>query len=534
MLLHFEHFAEFEKSLALQCSIYTEEPYYKDERISDNTDTKLLYNGKDSCVTQEIIECLPQRVMKVAHSYEHYKFNINLLPAMNYMGLRGCKFDTAAAQNELTKTEAKIAVLGDEVNTLVANKFNPKSVPDKQWLLYEFFGFTPYARYGRSTKEEVLLRYYAREHHPILKKVIELISLRTRKSDILKLSTDADGRIRSNFNLVGTNTARISSSESSARVAYFTKSGILKWDFTGTNLQNVTKDLRICFIPDSEEYDFWQCNLSGADGWTVSADLAALGSTTMLDDYLVGIKPAKVLLLMLDEYELGRDPGAINKLERAEILRRTKLIKFPEERDSLGREGDWKYLCMKRVQHGSNYDMEPDKLSATIFKDSDGTIDLTSKEAGLYEYFYRLRYNTEARKNFIQRELSEKGYLQTASGFRRQFFGIRNRRDPDSAIVREALACEPQANTTYVCNRALFNLWYDQDNRTQRNTFYVEPLLQIHDAMAGQYPVAARKWAAEKLHSYFNTTIRIHGIDIRIPFEGGYGPNWKKTHEGVI
>ena len=531
MFKQWETFPELEKGLGVIASIWTEEPYYKSERLSDNTDVKLLYNGKDSCITEEANRNLETQLIKEPKSYAHYRFNISLIPAVSYLSLRGCKFDHAAADYELRKTNEQISTLNTLINDSLGREFNPKSVKDKQWLLYTFFGYEPYKRYGQTTKEEVLLRYYAKHRHPILKQVIELVSLRTRRSDIGKLVTDPDGRIRSNFNLVGTNTGRISSSSSSARVAYFTKTGILKWDFTGTNLQNVTKDLRICFVPDNDQLAFWQCDLSGADGWTVGADLAALGHTTMLDDYLAGIKPAKVLLLMLDEYEAGRDPGTINRLDRSELRRLTKLLKFPDEHDSLGRPGDWKYLCMKRVQHGTNYDMEPDKLAATIFKDSEGTIDLTTKDAALYQYLYKLRYNPGARREYIKRTLADKGYLTSAAGIRRQFFGLRSRKDPEPEIIREALAFEPQANTTFAANLALRNLWFDEENRTPLNTLFIEPLLQIHDAMAGQFPRAAASWAMQKLHSYFDFSLTIHGIDVHIPFEGGYGANWKECKE---
>jgi hypothetical protein len=251
----------------------------------------------------------------------------------------------------------------------------------------------------------------------------------------------------------------------------------------------------------------------------------------MLEDYLAGIKPAEVLLLMLDEYEAGRDPSSINRLNRTELRARTKAIRFPEGRDSQGRAGDWKYLCMKRVQHGTNLDMGPDLLAATIFKDSEGEIDLTNKEAGIYQYLYKCRYNTDVRRDFIVRELRDKGYLQCASGFRRQFLAIRNRKEPENDIVRQALATEPQSNTTYVCNKALQNLWYDEENRSEHNTLYIEPLLQIHDAMAGQFPRAATRWAVDKLRTYFRNPITIHGINVSIPFAGGYGPNWLHTHE---
>lgn len=550
MLKHWELFPEFEKSLAVQTSIYTEEPYYKNERTSGNDDTKLIYNAKDSAVTYECLLAQDMLMRQAPRSEQHYRGNIELLPAINYMHLRGCLFDAKRASAHIETTLADIERLGGSVNlikktkknedsltggelgALVGRPINAKSTADKQWLLYDFLGYKPYSLFGTSTEEVVLYKYYAKERNPAVKTLIQLVNARTRKSDIEKLTTNEDGRIRSNYNLAGTNTARLNSQASNALVAYFTKTGILKWDQTGTNLQNVTKELRDCFIADPS-FAFFQCDLAGADAWTVAADLAALGHSTMLDDLLAGIRPAKVLLLMLEEYEAGRNPATINNLDRQELARRTKALKFPDGRDEQGRQGDWKYLCMKRVQHGTNYGMQPDRLSLTIFKDSDGTIDLTTKEAGIYQYLYRLRYNPDARTEYIERTLKDKnGVIRTAAGFQRKFYNIRyGKLDPQ--VVREALAFEPQVNTTYATNRALHKLWYDPANRTSKGALFIEPILQIHDALCGQYGEKYASWARERIPTYFKNPLIIHGIEINIPFEGNYGPDWRNTKHPI-
>ena len=86
----------------------------------------------------------------------------------------------------------------------------------------------------------------------------------------LELKTDRDSRIRCSYNLVGTETGRLSCSGSVTG--------------SGTNLQTITKQLRYLYQPDPGYY-FFQCDLSGADGWTVAARASQLGDPTMLDDY---------------------------------------------------------------------------------------------------------------------------------------------------------------------------------------------------------------------------------------------------------
>jgi len=309
---------------------------------------------------------------------------------------------------------------------------------------------------------------------------------------------------------------------------------VTEWVNTGTNLQNVTKELRDCFVPDDANHDFWQFDLAGADGWTVAADLAALGHPAMLEDYLAGIKPAKVLMLLLGEYEAGRNPALLNNLPRHEIKARCdSLVIIEGERDSSGRPSDWKYLCCKKVQHGTNYDGKPPTIARLVFEDSDGAVNLTPQEVGIYQHLYKLRYKPDVRNDWIRRTLSEKGYLTAAAGIRRTFYGIRSRNAIDDAIVREASAFEPQANTTFATNLALDKLWHDPENRQSSGWLRIEPLLQIHDALAGQYHSSLRSWVPERFRTYFNNPILIHGISINIPADGGWGTDWKNCKNKI-
>lgn len=533
MMKHWECFPELERSLAVCTSIYTEQPYYKDGRVSEDPDVKLRYNLTDSQVTHEVNDETERKLVTCPSSHRHYRFNVNLIPAYNYVMLRGCKFDCEKAAILREAVTKDIHALNTEIEGVLGREFNVKSVVDKRWLLYTHLGYKPLKRYGDSTAEDVLLHYWTKEQNPLVRLVIRAIRKRTRLSDIKKLLPNVDGRIRSSYDIVGTNTGRLSSRSS---IAMELLDG--EWTHTGTNLQNVTKDLRCCFIPDTPDYDFWQFDLSGADGWTVAADLGLLGHGAMLEDYLYGIKPALVLYYMLQEHSAGRSPSAVNQLDRSTLkneLRRVKqeIDALEGKTDPQGRPLDWQYLCCKRVQHGSNYGARPEKIAEVVFGDSDGTIVLSPKDALLYQSLYKSRYQTDARNEAIRRRLADSGALVAACGIRRQFFGIRNRRDIDDSIVREAAAFEPQANTTWATNKALERLWYDRQNRTSRGTLFVEPLLQIHDALAGQYKSRDRSWAHEKLKEWFRNPLRIAGTEITIPADGKYGENWKETKTSI-
>ena len=539
MMKHWEIYNELEKSLGVCTSIWIEEPYYKDERESSG-DRKLHYNFKDSACTKGIDESMEGPLNERPGPAAHYAFNVALIPPYTYMHLRGCRFDGVRAAAHLKKAtdehDSLIAKIDGAVGPALEaagyeRPFNVKSVDHKEWFLYDHLQLEPYKRYGRTTKEEILHRFYKKTKNETLQQIIQAVALRTRMSDIEKLTPNADGRIRTSYDLVSTVTARLNSRESSiTEHVGFVKSGPRKgapvYAEFGTNLQNVTKPIRDVFITDGPDYLMFQADLEGADAWTVAADLSAKGDPRMLDDLLAGVKPSKLLLRMLEEIEAGRDPSLIARMDSVAAKAECDKIIVPEGTLDDGRPADWKYTCMKRVQHGSNYLGQEETIAATIFKDSDGRIDVPPFQIAQYQRLYFLRYNIDSRKEYIRETLQRTGRLQTAAGVNRKFFGIRNPRMIDDDIIRQAMASEPQTNTTYATNLALRRMWNDPSNRRKSGALFIEPLLQIHDALAGQFPVRLRDFARSKLREWFDNELVINGIKVRIPVDIKVGPSW--------
>jgi hypothetical protein len=235
---------------------------------------------------------------------------------------------------------------------------------------------------------------------------------------------------------------------------------------------------------------------------------------------------------MLDEHTAGRDPQAINRLSRQELLLRTETIDTKVD-DGSGRPRGWKYLCMKRVAHGTNYGAQPETVATTIFKDSEGSVDLSKREAAIYQWMYRLRYNPDVRTQWIEGELKKHQALTAACGIHRRFFDIRGSYSIEPGILRSACAFEPQANTTFATNVALRNLYYDPENRNSQGHLFVEPLLQIHDALAGQFKKKHLAWVRQKMPQWFNVPLVIHGVSVTIPYEGKIGKNWKDLEDDL-
>jgi len=567
MLKHWELYSELEKSLGFQCSVYTMEPYYKEDRESESHETFWTYCCKDSAVTHEISGRLDKFLRGKA--LQHYRFNMDLLNPFLYMELQGIQYNWSLAKERYKEVMAhiydlqvdldKIAGTGlpsgktkGELISLVQDLMcykRDRTKPKKEYaevydinmrtllglgplskqevgrlavdcdlslniksdkfkkFLYETLNLP--AQIDPKTKAltsdyEALLKVKDHDKSGAVDIAISIGMLRTR-AQMLSIHPDKDGRVRCGYNTVGTETGRIT--------CYTSPTG------SGYNLQTIPSEnplrpeghplrsgMRDLFTADPGYYLF-QCDLSGADGWTVGAHLAALGESTMLADLKAKIKPAQRIAYMLRH---GND--SLRGLSRDEIKIALKEIK----------KEDFDYFMCKCGIWGICYLMGVDRLANLILEQSEGRIKMSRTDVATFRSAVYACYKPNIWHDATKRKLSNQPYpprLTSASGHTRIFFGRY------SEVLGEALANEPQENTTYATNLAAYNLWKDPENRVG-NKLRIVPLHQVHDALVGQFKIEDLEWALPKIKSYFNNTLEIAGLKIVIPFSGQYGHNW--------
>lgn len=338
----------------------------------------------------------------------------------------------------------------------------------------------------------------------VVQLAIDIGELRTR-SQMLSIFADKDGRIRSGYNIVGTETSRIT--------CYTSPTG------SGYNLQTIPEEntlrqpgdflregMRDLFIADEGCYLF-KCDLSGADGWTIGAHLYSLGKPMMLDDLRAKIKPAQRICYMLRH---GTD--SLRGKPREEVKELLKEVK----------KDDWDYFSCKQGIWGITYLMGPDKLAEVILAGSEGKIHLSRDDVRSFRNAVFACYEPNVWHDAVGRKLKNQPYppsLTSASGHTRKFFGR------PTEILGQALANEPQENTTYCVKKALHRLWNDPENRNG-NQLKVEPLHTVHDSLDGQFKINDTQWAISKIREWFNNPIIIAGQKIVIPFSGAFGTNW--------
>lgn len=534
-------YSEQPKGLDFQTSILTREPawkhliaYSKTEQtkrakagVNPATEIRNKYHACciDASVTLE--NSLAMDRMLDEREQRYYRFNMSLLPAFLRMERRGFRYNKELANQELLNCRAALAETHTRLElrvgySLLGAKGSISETKVKNCLYVEKGYPEQFKGKGKDkkvTSDIGALLKLSKNHStdPLLADLL-LASKLDGIRKTLEVETDPDGRVRCSYNVVGTETMRLSCRESPTG--------------SGANLQTITKKLRKLYQADPDMFLF-QCDLAGADGWTVAAHLLKHGDPTMWDDYMFGLKPAKIIAL-----QYAGVPTS--KLSRADLK---ALCKHESRKGGLCDQDAWQYFASKRVQHSTNYGVTArtgvDQVMNDSYKVSGTPIYITEQDFEILQRYYFSRYPGLYRwHNWAKQQVFDGHDLTSASGHTRKFFGRRrswNNRsrsvEADHETWKEFLADEPQENTTYATNLALSKLCNDPENRTSRrndskSSFIIEPLHQVHDALIGQFPKTCVSWACDKLRQYFNNPLVIANTQLVIPFEGTYGPSW--------
>jgi hypothetical protein len=262
-----------------------------------------------------------------------------VFPSTSPEGPRHGGDDYAVSDDSIVSTYSpcpKYPSLRGHIGRLLGISLNVASTAaggDAQQFLYDICGLAPQQKKVKgklteaiSSDQDALVALYGKTRDIRVLWVLQQRRLLKVASD-LATEVDDDGRIRSSLSLVK-ETGRMAASASPTG--------------KGTNLQALNKSLRHLCLADPG-CEFFQRDLEGADSWTVAAECAALGDSTMLEDLKAGLKPAKILCLL---YLKGPE---VNTWDRGQIKAALKETSMEA----------WLYPGAKAVVHGCyTYDHE--------------------------------------------------------------------------------------------------------------------------------------------------------------------------------
>lgn len=447
-----------------------------------------VYNGLDNCITYEVHERLSElRGNELIYDFERAM----QAPALEMM-LRGLRIDylarDAAVRHLNQQRERLMEILARYGDAIWDGPINPRSSPQLKSLFYGVMRLPEQYNTAKGQKtvtanrealEKLSVYFHA---SPICRAILAYRDL-SKQVEFLTAAIDPDGRIRTSYNVAGTETGRWSSSSSAFG--------------TGKNLQNFPDKLRAIFIPDPER-KFAYCDLEQAESW------------------IVGIR----------SWLVSEDDRYIRAIQSGDLHTTVAKLVWPElpwtgdlkqDRDIADRPfyRDYSYRDMaKRGGHGTNYLGTPPTMAKHLKVSKEL---MESFQDGYFAAFPGIR----KWHHWVAQRLQLDGHLTTLLGRQRHFFGRLN----DDATLREAVAYEPQSTVGDLLNLAAWRIWHRRGP--------VRLMAQLHDAVLVEFPDEPKHEAevASYVTSLMRTELQAGGKTFVIPNDFSSGWNWGKFND---
>jgi len=205
------------KGLDFITSIYTREPYYKDDgkqyfKLFTDEESFWRYNAKDAACT---IECYApiMRDVKAMGNYDVYKRHVRLVPPLMLMSDHGIKMDETGLQVMSKDAEAELEKLQKQLNEIAGEELNIGSPKQIQTYFYVKKGLKAYVsrKTGSVTADEEALTRIAIKGFKEAEIILKMREIAKANSTYYKIKL-VGGRLKCSYNPVGAaNTGRLSS-----------------------------------------------------------------------------------------------------------------------------------------------------------------------------------------------------------------------------------------------------------------------------------------------------------------------------------
>lgn len=471
-----------------------------------------VYNGLDCCITLEILEqLLPQLDDTTRVTYQR---ELDLQAPYMEMMLRGIKVNKEHIRRALKNLKHLLSDLETHFNTLCIDGLGLELRPAKKgekpmainwrshtqvkFLLYDVLKLPVLKKRNsqgkmapaadRETLEKHLQHYFS---EPLITHILSMRDL-GKQIGFLETKFDADGRMRTNFNIAGTNTGRLSSS--------FSVSG------TGTNLQNVAVGLRYGFVADEGKL-LVNVDLEQAD----SRNVGALCWNLFVDEHGEDFAGS-----YLDACESGDLHTFVCQMAW------TDLDWSGDNPRAVANEIAYRGLSYrdlaKKLGHGTNYYGQPPTMAKHSKVPVGQIIEFQHK-------YFKAFPCIPAYHEYVINQLHTEGQLTNLYGRRRFFFG----RHEDQSVINAAIAYMPQGTTGDQINDGILRLWRDPR---------FEPLIQVHDSILFQIDQnEAEHLIPIALNLLRSTIILKRSREFYVPLEAQTGWNWgyagKNNYHGL-
>jgi len=194
---------ELPKGLAFNTSIFTEEPYYKDEGMYQGSTHDLFIGcARDACVTIELDEVMEPDLVEVGMKNFFEKFLMKLPDFYWDIERQGFNVDITERDLLLRKYISWDERIRHELFTIVGTEVNVNSPKQIKSLLFENFKLPPKASTGEEDLTALLNSPTAikkEEHRRVCELILEGRRVRKSISTYLMALPDYDGRMRTTY-----------------------------------------------------------------------------------------------------------------------------------------------------------------------------------------------------------------------------------------------------------------------------------------------------------------------------------------------
>lgn len=446
----------------------------------------IIYNGSDTMQTMALKEIFDGRLMP-AWAKHTYAYSEKMLGPILTMMRRGVLIDATEKESCIRAFKLRQAKVRADFDLICEQLFdttiNINSPPQLKTLFFSFLGIPEQTKSKKGevkvgTDREILERIASSyPRGAVFANLILRLRDLEKQIEFLSKKLTPTGRFVTSYNIAGTETFRLSSSEHPLRM--------------GSNQQNIPGEARKAFIADPG-YTFFQADQQGAEARIVA--------------YISG-----------DENYIAACEGGDSHTMVASMVFGFEPIRELAEREYWHGKS-YRQTC-KSGAHGSNYMGKPYTLAKQM------GVETSVAERFQFDYFKKFPGIPEWHV-WVAEQLRTKGYLDNVFGMRRTFWG----RKWDDATLREAIAFGPQSAVGVLTNLALHRLW---DKYEGQPGAPVQILMNGHDAVIGQIRTDLLDEMVPKiledLRFPFNVT-DIHGKvrTVTIPFDMELGSNWGK------
>lgn len=461
--------------------------------LTDMTPTpetqEIIYNSEDTMKTMALKEAFDEGLIP-DWAQPGIRYSELMLGPIMTMMRRGVQIDTTKRDRIVEGLRARAATVQANFDyvceKLWGTTANPNSDAQLKILFYTFLAIPEQTKSKKgetkvSTDREVLERI-ARDYPRGAFFANHILRIRDLESQIefLTKKLSPTNRFHASFNIAGTETFRLSSSAHPLRI--------------GSNLQNIPKEARACFVAD-EGYFLFYADLQGADARIVA--------------YVSG-----------DENYIAAVEGGDSHTMVASMV-----FGFAPDRELAERDYYRGYSyrdIAKKGGHGSNFYGKPFTLAQQM------KVETAVAEAFQAQYFRRFPGISDWH-GWVANQIQTKGFMTTPFGMRRTFW---NRRW-DDATLREAIAFVPQHCIGVLMNYGIYQLWERFEGKPGAD---VQILLNLHDAVLGQVRIDKADQLLPEILECLNFPFPITDIkgvtrEIVIPFDVELGYNWAKASD---